>query len=173
MAEIVAVDGQQYKKRNIFGVWLGLPLITLGIYGFVWWYKINDEARRYLNDDSIKPGVALLALIPGFLLVVPVFVTIYKTAQRVQRMQEKAEARGRIEPVLALVAAFFSSLHVLYIQEMLNRVWEAEKARGSRAMSGPAPASLPPVAPPPSSVPPLPPAPDATAQLPPTEPPSS
>jgi hypothetical protein len=24
------------KKRNVVAVWLGLPLITLGIYGYVW-----------------------------------------------------------------------------------------------------------------------------------------
>lgn len=154
MAEIITIDGEQYRKRNIFAVWLGLPFITLGIYGFVWWYKINDEARRYLQDDSIRPGVAVLALLPGAILIVPVFVTIYRTAQRVRRMQEKASAEGRIEPVLALLGGFVLSLHVLYIQEMLNGVWDAETARGYQAMSGSTPSSLPPVPPPPPSAPP-------------------
>ena len=62
MATTVTIAGQTYKKRNIFAVWL-LPFITLGIYYYVYWYKINDEARRFLGDESIRPGVAVLALI--------------------------------------------------------------------------------------------------------------
>jgi Domain of unknown function (DUF4234) len=34
-------SGLQMKRRNPLGVWLGLPLITLGIYVFVWYYKIH------------------------------------------------------------------------------------------------------------------------------------
>jgi hypothetical protein len=71
MARSVVVGGEQYKIRNIVGVWLGLPLITLGIYHFVWWYKINNEARRYLRDVRISPGLSLLAILVGWLLIVP------------------------------------------------------------------------------------------------------
>ena len=52
MAQTVTIAGQQFKKRNIVGVWIGLPLITLGIYVLVWIYKVNNEARRFLRDDS-------------------------------------------------------------------------------------------------------------------------
>ena len=31
--------GLQMKQRNPVAVWLGLPLITLGIYYYVWLYK--------------------------------------------------------------------------------------------------------------------------------------
>jgi hypothetical protein len=57
VAEVVTVGTEQFKRRNPAAVWLGLPLITLGIYSLVWWYKINDEARRYLRDPTIKPVV--------------------------------------------------------------------------------------------------------------------
>lgn len=49
MAEMVTIEGQQYKKRKPLGV-LGLSFITLGIYFLVWYYKINDEMRRSEND---------------------------------------------------------------------------------------------------------------------------
>ncbi len=145
MAEIVRVGNQEFKKRNIFGVWLGLPLITLGIYTFVWYYKINDEARRYLGDDTIRPGISVLALSLGWVLILPPFISIYRTAERVRRMQEHAEITSRIEPILALIAVFFLSLWTLYMQEMLNRIWDAHLYAGSV----PQPRAAPPVPPPP------------------------
>src|SRR2546423_15629524 len=90
MAEIVRIEGQEFKKRNIWAVWLGLPIITLGIYTFVWYYKINDEARRYLRDDSIRPGISLLAVLLGWVLIVPPFISVYRTPGRVTGCQAKA-----------------------------------------------------------------------------------
>src|SRR5262245_59281352 len=46
MAEPVRFGGVEVTKRNPWGVW-GLTLITFGIYGIVWWYKINREVRDY------------------------------------------------------------------------------------------------------------------------------
>ena len=151
MAEIVRADGQEFKKRNIFAVWLGLPIITLGIYTFVWYYKINDEARRYLRDESIRPGISVLALSLGWILILPPFISIYRTAERVRRMQEQAKIGTRIEPVLALLAVFFFSLWTLYIQEMLNRIWDSYLFGRSATQPG---VALPPTGPPPIPPPP-------------------
>ncbi len=82
-----------------------MTFVTLGIYGLVWYYKINDEARRYLRDESIRPGVALLALIPGFVLIVPPFISYYHTGERIQRMQEGAGIQNTISPALFLLAS--------------------------------------------------------------------
>jgi len=71
MSQAVMLGNETYKKRNVVGVWLGLPLVTLGIYSYVWIYKVNDEARRFLRDDSIKPGLSVLAFFPGFILIAP------------------------------------------------------------------------------------------------------
>jgi hypothetical protein len=124
MATNVTIAGQTYKKRNIFAVWLGLPFITLGIYYYVWWYKINDEARRYLGDDSIRPGVALLALIPGSILIVPPLVSTYRTAGRVRRMQQHAGLPHLVTPWIALALYFLFGLNRLYLQMGLNDVWD-------------------------------------------------
>ena len=124
MAEIVRIEGQEFKKRNIWGVWLGLPLITLGIYTLVWYYKINDEARRYLRDESIKPGISLLAILFGWILIIPPFVSVYRTGERVRRMQENAGVGVQIEPILALLGVFFFSLWTIYLQYSLNKIWD-------------------------------------------------
>jgi hypothetical protein len=123
MATTVTIAGQTYKKRNIFAVWL-LPFITLGIYYYVYWYKINDEARRFLGDESIRPGVAVLALIPGFILIVPPYVSVYRTAGRVRRMQQQAGIANLVTPWIALLLAFVFQLHRLYLQMGLNDVWD-------------------------------------------------
>ncbi len=133
MAQIVVVGSDTFKKRNIVGVWLGLPLITLGIYSLVWVYKINDEARRYLRDNSIRPGRSLLAVTLGIFLIAPPFISIYRTCSRIQRMEEQAGLRSSIEPVLGLILAFLG-FHPLYMQSHLNRVWDAQRQIGQPAL---------------------------------------
>ena len=141
MATTITIAGQTYKKRNIFGVWLGLPFITLGIYHYVWWYKINDEARRFLGDQSIRPGVAVLALIPGFIIIVPPFVSIYRTAERVRRMQERAGVQNLVTPWIALALSFVFGLHSLYLQMGLNDIWDRYLVPGGLGYPAPPPAA--------------------------------
>ena len=78
MAELVTIDGQRYVKRDPLGV-LGLSFITIGIYWLSWYYKVNDEIRRYEKDESVRPGIALLAVTLGWLIIVPPFISMYNT----------------------------------------------------------------------------------------------
>lgn len=147
MAQTVVIGNQTYKKRNVFAVWIGLPFITLGIYSYVWIYKINDEARRFLADDSIRPALSVLAFIPGALLIIPPFVTIYRTGKRIARMEAAAGSPNRAEPVVGLVLAFVFGLYTLYYQDHLNGLWDRYLWSGNV----PPPALPPPPPPPPPS----------------------
>jgi hypothetical protein len=122
VSEIVVVEGQTFKKRSPVGVW-ALSLITFGIYGAVWYYKINDEARRYLRDETIDPAVAVLAVLLGWVIIVPPFVSIYRTGERIRRMQERWGPGATISPLVGLLLSFVLGLHHLYLQAGLNRVW--------------------------------------------------
>jgi hypothetical protein len=136
MAEVVVVEGQQFKKRNPLGVW-ALGLITFGIYLFVWYYKVNDEARRYLKDESIKPAMSVLAWIPGIvLLYIPPLVSVYRSGTRIQRMQEKAGIAARISAVLTVILVFVLGLWVVYIQSELNKIWEQRTLPAAPPMPG-------------------------------------
>jgi hypothetical protein len=148
MAQTIVIGNQTYKRRNLLAVWLGLPLITLGIYHFFWIYNVNDEARRFLRDDSIKPAMSVLAFIPGFILIVPPFVTIYRTGTRIARMEEAAGVPGRTSGGLGLLLAFIFTLYPLYYQSHLNALWDRY---ASSAMVPPPPyaAAPPPPFPPP------------------------
>ena len=141
MAEMVAIDGQQFKKRNPLGV-LGLTLITLGIYSFVWYYKINGELRRSENDQTISPMRSLMAMTFGWLIVVPPFIAMYNTAKHVQAMETRRGVQQTLEPALTIVLIFVLALaNGMYIQEHLNRGWDAATNRAPV----PAPAPLAPL----------------------------
>jgi hypothetical protein len=142
----LTIDGQLYKRRDPLAVWL-LSIVTLGIYGLVWYYKINDEARRYLRDETIRPGIAVLALFPGALVIVPPFVSIFRTGERVLRMEGRAAIQRTVEPAIGLLLAFLWGLYHFYYQAHLNAVWDAALAAG--AQPPPAPSGVQPPASPP------------------------
>jgi hypothetical protein len=142
MSQTVVVGNQVYKKRNIVGVWLGLPLITLGIYSYVWIYKANDEARRFLGDESIKPGLSVLAFFPGAILIVPPFVAVYRLGKRIARMEEASGSPSRASGGLGLLLIFVFSLYSLYYQSHLNALWDRYLGVGSP----PPPPAMPPPA---------------------------
>ncbi len=144
MAQIVVVGNQTFKKRNVVAVWIGLPFITLGIYSLVWIYKVNDEARRFLGDDSIRPVLSVLAFIPGAILIIPPYVTIYRTGQRIARMEAASGGPNRAEPVVGLVLAFVFGLYSLYYQDHLNGLWDRYLPYGNVPPPGAPPPPPPP-----------------------------
>ena len=131
MAETVTIDSQSYLKRSPLGV-LGLSIITLGIYFFVWYYKINDELKRFQQDDTMSPMRSLMAMIFGWIIIVPPFIAMYNTAKHVRSAEEGAGIQQQLEPALVLVIMLvFSIANVVYIQEHMNRLWD--RASGSSA----------------------------------------
>jgi Domain of unknown function (DUF4234) len=139
MSQTVIVGNQAYKKRNVVGVWLGLPVITLGIYSYVWIYKANDEARRFLRDDSIKPGLSVLAFFPGAILIVPPFVAVYRLGKRIARMEEASGSPSRASGGLGILFIFVFSLYSLYYQSHLNALWDRYIGAGTAPPPPPVP----------------------------------
>ena len=146
MAEIITIDGNQYVKRNPLGV-LGLTVITLGIYGLYWYYKVNEEIKNFTKDETISPVRSLMALIFGWLIIVPPFIAVYNTAKHVQEMEQRAGVQQQIEPALAVILLILISIVIgLYMQDHLNRVWD--RAAGRHAPVGPPMPPQPPAMPP-------------------------
>jgi uncharacterized membrane protein len=117
------MTGRAGKTRNIFLVWLVWPLITLGIYHFIWYYKINREARDFDQRIEVNPTLSLLAVLIGWIIIVPPFVSIYRTGDRIARMQAAAGLPATCSGVLGLVLSFVFSLQALYYQAELNKIW--------------------------------------------------
>ena len=143
MAETVSIGSQSYLKRSPLGV-LGLSIITLGIYYFVWYYKINVELKRYEQDDTMSPTRSLMAVIFGWIIILPPFIAMYNTAKHVRSAEERAGIQQQLEPALVIVIMFVFSLgNAVYIQEHLNRIWD--RAAGMNAIPATPPMPGPPV----------------------------
>jgi len=146
MAETVTINGQPYLKRNPLGV-LGLSFITIYIYFFVWYYKVNKEIKSFENDETMSPTRSVIAMTLGLLIIVPPFIAMYNTAKHVQSMETKLGIQQTLEPALALVLMFvFSIGNGVYIQEHLNRAWD--RALGGSGMPSMPTAAVPPPPPP-------------------------
>jgi hypothetical protein len=134
MADLVVSNGVGYKRRNPWGVW-ALGAITFGIYHLVWYYKVNNELRNY--GENVDPTLALLAVVLGWIIIVPPFVSFYRTAQRIYNVQERAGAGERMIPVLGLILWFFHvavSFAPTYYQSQINKAWGALAASGAQVM---------------------------------------
>jgi len=131
MAYEMKIRGTEHevKVRNPWAVAL-LPIITLGIYHFVWWYKINKELKAYGEakgyDLGQNPTNSLLALVPGFLIIVPPLVSYWRGTKRVQGAS-KIAGREPVNGWLTLILyLLLSPAMFAYLQVSLNHVWEQE-----------------------------------------------
>jgi hypothetical protein len=112
------------KRRNPFASWLGLPLITLGIYHLVWIYKTNKELSQYDRRIQVDPTMSVLAFFPGFLLIIPPFIAAWRLSTRVAQAQ-RAAGVPECTPVLAFILwMFVATTGVLYLQSEINKIWD-------------------------------------------------
>jgi hypothetical protein len=69
---MTAPAGLQMKHRSPLGVWL-LTIITFGIYGLVYWYKIHAELARLDPRQKISPVFELMSIwLLSFTIVLPI-----------------------------------------------------------------------------------------------------
>lgn len=117
------------KIRSPWAVAL-LPIVTLGIYHLVWWFKINRELRDFGRargfDLGDNPTLSMLALFPGSIVVVPALVSYWRGVRRVQgasRLAGREPVNGWIALILYLLLApgFWA-----YLQVSLNELWRQE-----------------------------------------------
>ena len=114
--------GAQMKQRNIFAVWL-LPVVTFGIYGLVWYYKIHNEMKQFDPRAKIDPtGSLLTVMFGGFLCLIPPLVSYYNTGQRIANAQRAAGLPQTCAPILGLVLNFLAGVGGLYYQAELNKI---------------------------------------------------
>lgn len=131
MAYEVNANGAIAKVRNPWGV-LGLSIITIGIYGFFWYYYVNREFKDFgaaMGDQELadsEPGSSVLAVTLGALIIVPAVISFIHTVQREQRVQELAgveKVNGWLILIVYLVGIGGFVAHP-YMQSMLNKAWE-------------------------------------------------
>jgi hypothetical protein len=132
VAEVVPIQGANSSAKIRSPVWVVvLEIITLGIYGFFWWYFIHRELRDYgrakgTAELGTSPGTSLLAITLGLLIIVPALISFFngfKRVQAAQRLTGVEPINGWIGLILFIVLypAFFG-----YMQSGLNPVWRAQ-----------------------------------------------
>lgn len=108
----------QVKLRSPIGVFF-LAVITGGIYYFYWFYRVNEEAAILSRDENANPALSLLAATVGWLLIVPPFVTHWRTAKRV------GEATGQPPTLAALIllagVPLWGVFYTWWVQGKLNK----------------------------------------------------
>jgi Ca2+/Na+ antiporter len=144
MAETVLIrdTAATAKIRHPVGVF-ALVLVTIGIYYLVWYYKVNRELRdlgRATGEPErlgTSPLTSLLAITVGWLVVVPPFVSFYRTFRRIRAAQEVSGAEEHVSValgfILYVVGVFVLPIEVIYAQDELNRVWRSQAPRATVA----------------------------------------
>src|SRR4051812_19119200 len=109
MAEEIQIPGTQStaKLRQPWAVGV-LTVVTIFIYYFVWYYKVNREMADYgkargTDELGDSPGTSLLAVTLGALVIVPALVSIYRTGQRIQAAQRLTGIEQGMNGWLSLV----------------------------------------------------------------------
>jgi hypothetical protein len=117
-----AAAGLQMKRRNPFAAWLGLPLITLGIYGIVWFIKIHMELDRFDPRRQVNVTSAVLSIFFGWLtLGIWNIVVMVKLGGHIENAQRVAGIQPTYNTALGIVLAIFG-FGPLYWQIELNKV---------------------------------------------------
>lgn len=109
------------KKRNPIIVWLLLPIITFGIYHFVYIYNISQELNQVTTDNDL-PKLQYLTLIAIFVPFGNCY-SFYKIAQRINYLESYYNVEyNKCDASLACVLVFCFSFQVVYIQSHLNKL---------------------------------------------------
>jgi hypothetical protein len=114
--------GAQMKRRNPAAAWLGLPIVTLGIYGLVWYFLVHDELAKFDRRRNISAGMALCSVLFGMItLGIWPLITWVKLAGHIREAQRAAglapSCSGGVGFLLGVIG-----FGVLYYQIELNKI---------------------------------------------------
>ncbi|MCP9948916.1 DUF4234 domain-containing protein [Actinomadura madurae] len=114
--------GQNMKRRNPIGAWLGLPIITFGIYGLVWFFKVHNELHEYDRRIDNAAVNALLSLLFGSITfgIWPLIMWV-KLAGRIAQAQRAAGLQPSCSGGMGFLLGILG-FGVLYYQLQLNKV---------------------------------------------------
>lgn len=149
MAEEVQIAGTNEiaKIRNPLAPAL-LPIVTLGIYGIVWYYKVNKEMAelgkaRNTEELGTNPVTSLMAVLFGWILLfIPTFISFYKTWDRKTKAEQLTGQDGMEAGLGFLLTLLLSPVGYYIFQRDLNNVVQAQAGGGSSLPPAP---STPPV----------------------------
>jgi hypothetical protein len=110
-------------------VWL-LSLVTFGIYGIIWYHKVQEELGRWSNGQiEVNPTNSVLAITIGVCAcLVPTFMSYAGTADRVARAQQMAGIPPRCTAGGFIGRLLLASYGLYWMQEQLNELAQRRPA---------------------------------------------
>ncbi|MFG2089723.1 MULTISPECIES: DUF4234 domain-containing protein [unclassified Spirillospora] len=114
--------GANMKRRNPVGAWLGLPIITFGIYGLVWFFKVHNELHEYDRRIDNAAVNALLSMLFGAITlgIWPLIMWV-KLGGRIAGAQRAAGLPASCSGGMGFLLGILG-FGVLYYQIQLNKV---------------------------------------------------
>ncbi len=100
-----------------------LTIITCGIYGIVWLYKVSKEINDYTQSELTNPSFAII----GIFCAVFTWIEVYKIDQalvQIDRVEgRQSESKFLIWILLSILVGFGFFMMIYQVQEQLNRIW--------------------------------------------------
>jgi hypothetical protein len=121
--------GATAKIRNPWLVAL-FSLISFGIYYLFWYYFVNREMADYGEANKIdvghSPGMSVVAITIGAIIIVPPFVSVFHTGTRMRITRRVAGRPGGSPGLFFLlwIIPFVGIFSASYLQSQLNGAWE-------------------------------------------------
>jgi hypothetical protein len=132
MADLVQLSGTdtQVKVREPLAVVL-FTIITLGIYMIFWWYFVNREMAdlgraKGIAEMGEEPIWSVVAITVGSLVIIPPFVSLWRTCRRIERAQSNVLGSNNFSPILNFILALIPIVQFVVpflMQSNLNQVW--------------------------------------------------
>ncbi|MBT2211416.1 MULTISPECIES: DUF4234 domain-containing protein [Actinomadura] len=121
-APVARGAGANMKRRNPVGAWLGLPIITFGIYGMVWFFKVHQELHEYDRRIDNAATNALLSILFGSITlgIWPLIMWV-KLGGRIAEAQRAAGLPASCSGGMGFLLGILG-FGVLYYQLQLNKV---------------------------------------------------
>jgi hypothetical protein len=120
------------ERRSPLAVAL-LHLVPL--YGIFWYYLINQEmvelGRVTNHPDELgeNAGMSVIAVVLGGIIIIPPFVSFYRTMKRIESAQNVTMGSNNFSPVLCfvlLILVITSPIAIYLMQSNLNQAWETQ-----------------------------------------------
>jgi hypothetical protein len=119
---VPVATGLAMKNRHPVLVWLLWPMITLGIYHLVWYYKIHKEMAEFDRRRAVPTAGPLLVLLFLSWTVIAPFVSYYNTGNRIRTAQNAAGLRPSCSAGVGCLLMLVFGLGTLYYQIELNKI---------------------------------------------------
>jgi len=142
--------GVEVKTRRLWFVFF-CALGTLGLYYWIWYYRVHSELRGYGRTEEgvgaaelsgIGPMSSALAVSIGSWLIVPPFVSQWRFYKRIRLAEELAGVQDheQISHALGfglfLLAFFLLPFEIVYAQHHLNGLWHRVQVEDEKAALG-------------------------------------